>query len=95
MSVRQPVHTLRTRCCTWRKIGPLVIVDEGGRHTMEAADMSKTKCTEAVSTTVPDHPEVRESRQHRKTSKESSQQNASIVERKATGRASIGRRRRI
>ena len=92
MSVRQPVHTLRTRCCTWRKIGPLVIVDEGGRHTMEASDKSSIEGIIVMQTTVPDPPKVGGVKAVPETGKESPQWNVGIVARKATGRTSAGKK---
>ena len=52
------VYTQTIRCYTWRKIGPVVVVDEAGRHAMEVTDMSKTKGTEAMPIVVPDPSEV-------------------------------------
>ena len=32
-----------TRCCTQRKIGPVVVEDEVVRHTMKAVDKSRIR----------------------------------------------------
>ena len=60
--VHQRVRTSTARWCTRRKIGPMVLVDEGGQHTMEAADRSKTEGIIKTSTTIPSSPEIGESR---------------------------------
>ena len=81
--------------CTRRKIGPVVVVDEVGRHALEATDKNKIEGMKVVSTTVPDPPEARGVKGAPETSKESPRRNAGIVARKTTGRASAGRRRLI
>ena len=58
---------------------------------IEATNMSKTKGTKVVLTTVPDPPEVGGVNTGPKTGRESPPQNASIVARKAIGRVSARR----
>ena len=72
-----------TRCCTRRKIGPVVVVDEAGRHAMEAADKSKTEGTIIMPTTIPDPPEVGGVKPAAKTDTGSSRQTSGTVAEKA------------
>ena len=95
MRVRRRVRMLIARCCTGRKIGPVVVVDEVGRHALEAADKRKIEGIEGVPTTVPEPSEARGVKVASETGKESPRRNDGIVVRKATGRASVGRRRLI
>ena len=92
MQVHRQVRTLTTRSYTWRKIGPVVVLDEAGQHAMEAADMSKTKGTEMVPTVALDRPEARGFKVAPETDKESPQRYVGIVARKATGRTSAGKK---
>ena len=86
------VSTLTARCCTQMKIGPMVVVDESSRHATGANDNIKTESTEAVSTTVLEPSEARGVKVVSETGKESlPQQNAGIVARKDTKKASVGR----
>ena len=55
---------------SWWTIGSVVMVDEAGRHTMEADCKRKTKGIIVMSTTVPDPPEAGGPRQHRKLATE-------------------------
>ena len=49
----------------------MVVVDEAGRHAMEATNMNKTKGTKAVLTVVPDPPKARGVKAALETGKES------------------------
>ena len=69
----------------------MVVVDEAGRHAMEAADKSKNEGKEAVSTTVLDPLEVGGVKAASGTNKPRPHPNVGIVARKATERVSAER----
>ena len=91
MRVRRRVRTLIARCCTGRKIGPVVVVDEVGRHALEAADKRKIEGIEGVPTTVPEPSEARGVKVASETGKESPRRNADIVARNSMEKVSAGR----
>ena len=76
------------RWCTRRKIGPVVVVYEPGRHAMEVADRSKIEGIIVMPTLVLDPPEARGVEAALEIGKESSP-------RKATRRPSARKRRPI
>ena len=88
--MRRRVRTPTTRCCTRRKIGPVVVADEASRCAMEAANGIKEEGTEVMPTTIPDPSEIGGVEVTR-TGKGNPPRNVGIVARKATGRASAGR----
>ena len=79
------------RCCTQRKIGPVLVVDEAGQHTMEATDRTKTKGIIIMPTTILDPPEVGGFMLAPETGKESPRRNADIVARNSMEKVSAGR----
>ena len=56
--MRQRAHTLTTRCCTLREIGPVDVEDEANLCAMEATDEIKEEGTEVMPTAIPDPPEI-------------------------------------
>ena len=79
------------RCCTRREIGPVIVADEASRCAMEAGNGSKEEGIVVMATAIPDPPEAGGVEAEPKTGKGNQLQNAGIVARKATRRASAGR----
>ena len=52
------VRTPTTRCCTRRKICPVVVADEVSRCAMEAADGSKEEGIMVMPTAIADPPKI-------------------------------------
>ena len=92
---RRRVHTPTTKYCTQRKIGFLVVADEADRHVMEAAKKSRINNIIEISGVIPNPPEAGGVMATPKASKTRPQRNVGIVARKATGRASVGKRKLI
>ena len=91
MRVRQRVRTPTTTCCTQRKIGPVIVVDKGGRCAIEAADKTKIERIVVMPTLVPDLPEAGVVETAPETGKQYPPQKVGPVARKATGRESAGK----
>ena len=91
MRVRQRARTPTTTCCTQRKIGPVIVVDKGGRCAIEAADKTKIERIVVMPTLVPDLPEAGVVETAPETGKQYPPQKVGPVARKATGRESAGR----
>ena len=88
--MHQRARTPKARCCTQRQIGPVVVVDAVDRHTMVAVDMSKTIGTEEVLTSV-DPPRAGGVKVMLEAGK-TKPLIVGIVVKRATKRASVGRR---
>ena len=73
-------------------IGPVVVVDEAVRRAMEAVEKSKTYCMIVMPMAIPDPPEAGGVMAAPEDGKRKPHRNAGIVARKATRRASVGRR---
>ena len=76
-------------------MGPVGVENKVGRHTMQAANKSRTESIEIVLTTVPNPPQARGLKSAPKTRKGRLTQNVGIVARKAIGRVSVGRNKPI
>ena len=73
----------------------MVVVEEAGRLPMEVADKSNTEGIIIMPTTVPDPLEARGVKPALETEKEIPRRTVGIVVRRATERASVGRRKLI
>ena len=83
-----PMHPRTTGCCTRERIGSVGVVEEVGRHAMEAAGKSRNEGTMSVPTTILGLPQVGGIKAVPEAGKTEPLRNAGTMTKRATWKAS-------